>query len=271
MAVSQTHLQQGLCTSPANGIPSGKDIPRRCFPSTVEKQTVRCEASGVRRFPVTAQLRFQAVFPLKPCPAAAAPRARPPRTLRPIPRLGDGWEPGSAKPRSIRKDFLSQLQRPFQGRSLPLPISTAGQPLSFPVDKPTRPCEPCAACPFPQASTGIQRKPCSIVHLQHLHTQPRTRLRTHPSPLFQPQILQWLYPTSIWRRSVIPSPCFSTCSQRAEACFNCVYWREISLIQTHKSRAKITLEQQGEMPGYEAPSQTSDRNLPRQKQPKKGN
>lgn len=60
-----------------------------------------------------------------------------------------------------------------------------------------------------------------------------------------------------------PPPCFSTCSQRAEACFNGVYWCEIGLIQTHKSWAKITLEKQGEMPGYEAPSQTPDRNLPR--------
>lgn len=62
-----------------------------------------------------------------------APMAQPPRTrfaLFPGWGMGGNWALPSPAP--SEKDFLSQLQRPFRGGSLPHPTSMAGQPLCFP-------------------------------------------------------------------------------------------------------------------------------------------
>lgn len=146
-------------------------------------------------------------FSPKPCPLPRLPwLSLPARALPLFPGWGDGWELGSAKPRSIRKDFLSQLQRPFQGGSLPLPTSTAGQPLSFPLDKPTTPCKPCAArVPSPRRARAYKGSlaPLSTYSTYTPSLGPGSPLT--PSPLFQTQLFQWLHPTNIWRRTVIPS------------------------------------------------------------------
>lgn len=222
MVVSQIRPQQCLCNSPANRLPSGKDsISQGEWKNKQPGELHR--GSGGKAGPGRSPLKFEAVFPQTLPGCRGSHGSASPHALRPIPRLGDGWELGSAKPRSIRKDFLSQLQRPFQGGSLPLPTSTAGQPLSFPLDRPTTPCKPCAArVPSPRRARAYKGSlaPLSTYSTYTPSLGPGSTLT--PSPLLQPQIFQWLHPTSIRRRRVIPSPCFSTCSQRVEAHFNCL-------------------------------------------------
>lgn len=160
----------------------GFNLGRTAFPKQSGKNKHPQElhrGSGGKAGPGRSPLRFEAVFP-QPLPRCRGSHgSASPHALRTIPRLGDGWEPGSAKPRSIRKDFLSQLQRPFQGGSLPLPTSTAGQPLSFPPDRPTTPCKPCAArVPSPRRARAYKG---SLAPLSTYSTYTAShQLHTHP-------------------------------------------------------------------------------------------
>lgn len=211
MVVSHTRPQQDLGNGLTNGLQSGKDgiSQAEWKKQTPPRAAQRLRGQGGSR---PQPIEVWGGFPPTLAPLPRLPWLSLPHALHTIPRLGDGWEPGSAKPRSIRKDFLSQLQRPFQGRSLPLPTSTAALIPSGQTHHAMQAMG--SACPFPQASTGIQRKPCSIVHLQHLHTEPPAP-HSPPHPFSSHKYSSGYTPLAFGGGVSLPPLALGTCSQRS--------------------------------------------------------
>lgn len=220
--------------------------------------------SGGEAIPGHSPVEVLGGFSPKPCPAATAPVAQPPRTrfaLFPGWGMGGNWALPSPAP--SEKTFSPKYSVLFKEGAFPFLSPRPGSRLPSLWINPPHRASLVQCVSLPPGEHGHTKKAllyCPPTAPTHRASDPAPHSPLTPLPATNIPVVT---PTSIRRQSVIPSPCFSTCSQRVEACFNYVYWREISLIQTHKSQAKITLEKQGEMLGYGAPSQTSDRNLPR--------
>lgn len=155
---------------------TGFNMEMAVFPKQSGKTNtpVGCrEALGVTLFPSPRSGDFKPRFPkfFLPPPwlslSACSPQA-------------GGWVGTGFRQAQLHLKRLSlQTKRSFPRRE-PSTSHLLSGAAAFPVDIPTRPRNPCVTCPFPQASTSIQREPCSIVHLQHLYIQPGTRLSVHP-------------------------------------------------------------------------------------------
>lgn len=167
--------------------------------------------------------------------------ARPPPS--PYSQAG-GWVGTGLCQAPLPPKRLSRLQRPFQGGSLPLATSTAGQPLPFPSLWRIPPC----------CESLVQR--LSLPPGEHGHTKEAllhcpptapTRRASEPAPRSPPRPFSshkyssGYIPPAFGGGVSFPPPALVPAAKGLKRVLT-VYCRGISLIRTHKSRAKITRE-----------------------------
>lgn len=179
MVGSHTRPQQDLHNGLTNGLQSGKDSIS--------------QAEWKKQTPPGAAQRLRGQGGSRPQPTEVWGGFPP--TLAPLPRLpwlslparashysqAGGWVGTGLCQAPLHPKRLSlPTTAPFPRRE-PSPSHLHGRAAALIPSGQTHHAVQamCSACPFPQASTGIQRKPCSIVHLQHLHSEPPA---PHSSP-----------------------------------------------------------------------------------------
>lgn len=261
MVVSQTRPRQGLCNSPANGFPSGKDsISQAQWKNKHSGELHR--GFGREAIPGRSPVEVSGGFSPKPC---SAPMAQPPRTRFALfPSWGMGGNRALPSPAPSEKTFSSSCSVLPKEGAFPIPPLRPGSRFPSLWINPARRASLVQRLSLPPGEHGNTKEA-----LLHCPPTAPTHRASDPAPHSLPRPFSSHKYSSVYTPPAFgggvsfPPPALVSAAEGLKRVLT-VFTGVRSASPKHTNPGQKSLwEKKGEMPGYKAPSQTSDRNLPR--------